>query len=91
MTPASNSDYWGAQLASLVRDPRNISDAEWKTIDLIWKHLNSDDENPDAFREARQVAFAIASGNGRIKEGPCGTRTHRNRARRFGGQWEARG
>jgi hypothetical protein len=69
--PASDGDYWGDVVASLVEDPRNIQYDEWPALHPVYDHLlDAADGAEDLWEGARAVAIRIASERGLITSGP---------------------
>ncbi len=70
--PRSDEEYWGAQIARLVADPRNITTEEWAgELMAINEYLNGDFGcDDDLWQNAKLVAERIAAERGDIKDGP---------------------
>lgn len=64
-----NEDYWGEQIANVVKDPRNITKEEWTALDPIYKKF-MDAEAYAKWENAKQVAEKIATEKGIIITGP---------------------
>ena len=53
-------DYWGEQIAKVVKDPRNITKDEWKKLDKIYSHLLTSESSDEYWEWARDIAVRIA-------------------------------
>ncbi len=68
--PRSDEEYWGAQIARLVTDPRNITKAEWYSeLSKISEYLTGCSAEDDDWQNAKLVAKRIAEERGDIKDG----------------------
>ena len=77
--PYTDQEYWGKQIASIVKDPRNITKDEWKELTPIYDELIKDVDSRDYWEPALGVAKKIATergdiivgaGEGKVKDEP---------------------
>ena len=72
--PATDENYWGGVIASIVKDPRNITQEEWKDLNPVYDYLlKADDGGEELWQGAKTVATSRASDTGKLGDGGLGS------------------